>query len=99
MLPNPHWVSSLRLLNGRDKAVQKFLQEQPLTEELYQDIRTYLDKWLPHYRDSNRSYITIALGCTGGQHRSVYFAESLFSHYQNQLPQVHLRHRELQLIP
>jgi UPF0042 nucleotide-binding protein len=99
MLPNPHWISSLRLLTGRDQAVQKFLQEQPLTDELYSDIRTYLDKWLPHYRDSNRSYITIALGCTGGQHRSVYLAESLFSHYQNQLPQVHLRHRELQLIP
>ena len=99
MLPNPHWVSTLRLLTGRDRAVQDFLEEQPLTEELYRDISGFLVKWLPRYRDSNRSYITIALGCTGGQHRSVYLAERLFREYQDQLPQVHLRHRELQSIP
>ena len=96
MLPNPHWVSNLRLLTGRDVAVKDFLEEQPLTEELYADISGFLNTWLPRYRDSNRSYITIALGCTGGQHRSVYLAERLFREYQEQLPQVHLRHRELQ---
>ena len=96
MLPNPHWVSALRLLSGRDQPVKDFLEEQPLTEELYRDISGFLDSWLPRYRDSNRSYITIALGCTGGQHRSVYLAERLFNQYREQLPQVHLRHRELQ---
>jgi len=96
MLPNPHWVSALRLLSGRDQAVKDFLEEQPLTEELYRDISHFLDRWLPRYRDSNRSYITIALGCTGGQHRSVYLAERLYYQYRELLPQVHLRHRELQ---
>ena len=96
MLPNPHWVSKLRLLSGQDQAVKDFLEEQPLTEELFLDISSYLDRWLPRYRESNRSYMTVALGCTGGQHRSVYLAERLFSRYREQLSQVHLRHRELQ---
>ena len=96
MLPNPHWVSKLRLLSGRDQPVKEFLEEQPLTGELFDDICMYLDKWLPRYRDSNRSYMSIALGCTGGQHRSVYLAERLYNHYRDELAQVHLRHRELQ---
>jgi UPF0042 nucleotide-binding protein len=96
MLPNPHWVSKLRLLSGQDQAVKDFLEEQPLTEELFSDISSYLDRWLPRYRESNRSYMTVALGCTGGQHRSVYLAERLFRRYREQLSQVHLRHRELQ---
>lgn len=96
MLPNPHWVSKLRLLSGLDQPVKDFLEEQALTGELFSDICAYLDRWLPHYRDSNRSYMTIALGCTGGQHRSVYLAERLFGHYREALSQVHLRHRELQ---
>lgn len=96
MLANPHWVSTLRLKSGRDDAVKAFLESQPLTEELFNDICGYLDRWLPRYRDSRRTYMTIALGCTGGQHRSVYLAERLHSHYQGQLSQLHLRHRELQ---
>jgi len=99
MLPNPHWVSKLRLLNGLDQPVRDFLEAQTLTEELFSDICTYLDRWLPRYRDSNRSYMTIALGCTGGQHRSVYLADRLFRHYQKQLSQLHMRHRELQSVP
>jgi UPF0042 nucleotide-binding protein len=96
MLPNPHWVKDLRLKNGLDPPVKKFLESQPLTKDLYLDICRYLDNWLPHYDDSNRSYLTVALGCTGGQHRSVYLAHRLFQHYRLQYPQVHLRHRELQ---
>ena len=96
MLPNPHWVKELRLKSGLDAAVQTFLESQPLTEDLYRDICHYLDNWLPHYRESNRSYMTIALGCTGGQHRSVYLADRLFKHYQEQFPTIHIRHRELQ---
>ncbi|MCL4104191.1 UNVERIFIED_CONTAM: hypothetical protein GTU68_035053 [Idotea baltica] len=96
MLPNPHWVSTLRLKSGRDDAVKTFLEAQPLTEELFIDICGYLDRWLPRYRDSRRTYMTIALGCTGGQHRSVYLAERLHAHYLEKLSQLHLRHRELQ---
>jgi UPF0042 nucleotide-binding protein len=95
MLPNPHWVKDLRSQNGLDEEVQTFLESQPLTAELYQDICHYLDRWLPRYRDSNRSYITVALGCTGGQHRSVYLADRLFRHYREQFPHIQVRHREL----
>ncbi|MEP0203411.1 MAG: RNase adapter RapZ [Halioglobus sp.] len=96
MLPNPHWVKELRLQTGLDGAVQSFLKEQPMTEQLLNDISTFLDNWLPHYSQSNRSYMTIGLGCTGGQHRSVYLAHRLFEQYKVLYPQVHLRHRELQ---
>ena len=96
MLPNPHWVKELRLQTGLDSDVQSFLKEQPMTEQLVGDISTFLDNWLPHYSESNRSYMTIGLGCTGGQHRSVYLAHRLFEHYRVLYPQVHLRHRELQ---
>jgi len=95
MLPNPHWVKELRMKSGLDPEVRQFLEEQPLTGELYGDICSYLDTWLPRYRDGNRSYMTIALGCTGGQHRSVYLANRLFLHYQEQYPAIHVRHREL----
>ena len=96
MLPNPHWVAELRLQTGLDSAVQSFLKEQPMTDQLLRDISTFLDNWLPRYSESNRSYMTIGLGCTGGQHRSVYLAHRLFEHYRALYPQVHLRHRELQ---
>ena len=69
---------------------------QGMTDELYQDICNFLDSWLPRYRDSNRSYMTISLGCTGGQHRSVYLADRLYLHYRQQYPEIHVRHRELQ---
>jgi RNase adapter protein RapZ len=96
MLPNPHWVKDLRMQNGLDASVAEFLESQPLTEDLFRDICHYLDNWLPRYQESSRSYLTIALGCTGGQHRSVYLADRLFRCYQEQFPQVHIRHRELQ---
>jgi len=96
MLPNPHWVKELRMKSGLDEEVQHFLESQPLAEELYQDIRHFMDTWLPRYKDSNRSYMTIAIGCTGGQHRSVYLSERLFRHFREQLPNIHIRHRELQ---
>jgi UPF0042 nucleotide-binding protein len=96
MLPNPHWVKELRLKSGLDREVQEFLESQPLAGELYRDICAYLDTWLPRYKDSNRSYMTVALGCTGGQHRSVYLADRLFNYYRGQYPNIHVRHRELQ---
>ncbi len=96
MLPNPHWVKELRPLTGLDTEVRDFLEAQAMSGELYTDIRSFLDRWLPRYRDSNRSYIAIAIGCTGGQHRSVYLADRLYRHYCQEYPEVHLRHRELQ---
>ena len=65
-------------------------------EDMFQDICSFLDQWLPRYRDNNRSYITVALGCTGGQHRSVYLAERLYRRYREDYPEVNIRHRELQ---
>ena len=96
MLPNPHWVKELRLKTGLDPEVQEFLENQPMTAELYNDLCHYLDNWLPRYREGNRSYMTVALGCTGGQHRSVYLADRLFQHYREQYTAIHVRHRELQ---
>jgi len=95
MLPNPHWVKELRLKSGLDAEVREFLENQPMTGELYRDICHYLDNWLPRYREGNRSYMNIALGCTGGQHRSVYLANRLFQDYKEQYPAIHVRHREL----
>jgi RNase adapter protein RapZ len=95
MLPNPHWVKELRLKSGLDVEVREFLENQPMTGELYRDICHYLDNWLPRYREGNRSYMNIALGCTGGQHRSVYLANRLFQEYKEQYPAIHVRHREL----
>jgi UPF0042 nucleotide-binding protein len=95
MLPNPHWVKELRLKSGLDVEVREFLENQPMTGELYRDICHYLDNWLPRYREGNRSYMNIALGCTGGQHRSVYLANRLFQDYKEQYPAIHVRHREL----
>jgi UPF0042 nucleotide-binding protein len=96
MLPNPHWVSGLRLKTGLDPEVARFLESQALSEQLYGDIVDFLDTWLPRYAESDRSYMTVALGCTGGQHRSVYLANRLFTHYRQHYEQVHVRHRELQ---
>lgn len=95
MLPNPHWVKELRLLNGTDDAVIEFLGQQPLTDALYHDIQQFVEKWLPSYGHSNRSYVTIAIGCTGGQHRSVYMARRLYLHFSEQMNNTHIRHREL----
>ena len=96
ILPNPHWEKSLRLKTGKDPEVAKFLEQQPVALELFEEISDFLQRWLPRYRDNNRSYVTIALGCTGGQHRSVYLAEKLYERFREQFPEVNLRHRELQ---
>ena len=95
MLPTPHWIRELRLKTGLDEEVRDFLESQPLTGELYTDIHGYLERWLPRYLDSNRSYMTVALGCTGGQHRSVYLADRLYRVYREHFPDIHIRHREL----
>lgn len=95
MLPNPHWSAELRPLTGRDGTVAAYLESHEITATLFADIAGFIDRWLPAYGQSRRSYLTVALGCTGGQHRSVYMAERLYRHLQIRWPQVQLRHREL----
>jgi UPF0042 nucleotide-binding protein len=92
-LPNPHYDPVLRPFTGRDKPVIEFLDGTPLAQKMYTDIRDFVESWMPSFVADNRSYLTVAIGCTGGQHRSVYFAEKLAQHFKSQ--QVLLRHREL----
>lgn len=94
-LPNPYWDSRLRALTGLNSAVQAFLDSQPEVQAMSAEIEAYLDRWLPRFERNNRSYMTVALGCTGGQHRSVYLAEKLGQLFQERFAQVQVRHREL----
>lgn len=92
-LPNPYYDLALRPLTGKDEPVIAFLDAQPSATELLADIRNFIEKWLPSFKTDNRSYLTVALGCTGGQHRSVYMAERL-AQYFGPNERVVLRHRE-----
>jgi UPF0042 nucleotide-binding protein len=96
-LPNPYWDTALRSLTGLDKPVIDFLDEQQEVLDMYSDIKDYLQKWLPMFEQNNRSYITVALGCTGGQHRSVYLCEKLSEVFSTTISNVQARHRELSL--
>ena len=93
-LPNPYYDPALRALTGRDQAVIDFLEADPLVERMYQDIHGFITRWLPEFIRDNRSYLTVAIGCTGGQHRSVYLAERLVQELSEQYTQVLLRHRQ-----
>jgi UPF0042 nucleotide-binding protein len=93
-LPNPHYDPILRPLTGRDAAVAEFLEAIPAAQKMFDDISRFVEEWLPAFIADNRSYLTVALGCTGGQHRSVFLAEKLARHFGPQ-QQVLLRHREL----
>ncbi|MBR9882844.1 RNase adapter RapZ [Marinobacterium lacunae] len=95
MLPNPYWVPELRQFTGREQEVIAFLEKSPEVEEMVADIRDFLERWIPHFRRNNRSYVTVGIGCTGGQHRSVYIAERLAGHFSQLMDNVHVRHREL----
>jgi UPF0042 nucleotide-binding protein len=94
-LPNPYWDTALRSLTGLDADVAKFLDSQDEVQEMIDDIRAYLEKWLPRYESNNRSYITVAVGCTGGQHRSVYMGEKLRRYFSFKIKNVQIRHRDL----
>jgi UPF0042 nucleotide-binding protein len=94
-LPNPHWDLNLRNLTGRDAAVIEFLDRQPSVQRMLGDLIAFLDRWIPELVRSNRSYLTIAIGCTGGQHRSVYLAEKLAEHFRKQYALVLTHHNEL----
>ena len=94
MLPNPHYDPLLRPLTGRDEPVIAYLKDQPMVQEMFDDISQLISKWLPAFKRDNRSYLTVAIGCTGGQHRSVYMVEKLAALFKEQ-EQVLVRHRRL----
>jgi UPF0042 nucleotide-binding protein len=94
MLPNPHYDAALRPLTGRDDPVIEFLSGYDEVADMLSDIRGFIEKWLPSFKADSRSYLTVAIGCTGGQHRSVYIAEQLARHFRA-TEQVVCRHRQL----
>jgi len=94
-LPNPHWEPDLKPLTGLDQSVKDFLASQAVVAKYIWHINSFVSSWLPHLERNNRSYLTIAIGCTGGQHRSVYIAECLAESYRSQRDDVQIRHREL----
>jgi UPF0042 nucleotide-binding protein len=93
-LPNPHYVAELRPLTGRDQPVREYIEASPDAMALLADIRGFVHNWLPCFIRDHRAYLTVAIGCTGGQHRSVYFAETLAGAFRDH-EQVLVRHREL----
>jgi UPF0042 nucleotide-binding protein len=94
-LPNPHWEQGLRPLTGLDSEVQTYLEQQKSVGKMLDDLKQFLDTWLPQFESESRSYMTVAIGCTGGQHRSVFLAENLGRHYSYKRENVIIRHRDL----
>jgi UPF0042 nucleotide-binding protein len=94
-LPNPHWDEALRPLTGRDQPVADFLGQNEKAQRLLNHISTFLEQWIPAFEKEGRCYLTVAIGCTGGQHRSVYLVEQLARHFQAQGQNILVRHREL----
>lgn len=94
-LPNPHWEPSLRPLTGKNKPVADFLANSPPVHLFLDDITGFLHRWIPHFETENRSYLTVAIGCTGGQHRSVYLVEQLSKQFKKTRNNILVRHREL----
>ncbi len=94
-LPNPYWDPQLRQYCGQDTPIIEFLENEKSVNAMFEDISRFLKNWLPQFQENNRTYMTVSIGCTGGQHRSVYMAERLFRHHRDNLSNVQLRHREL----
>ena len=94
-LPNPHWQSGLRPLTGRDKEVIAYLDGEPEVARMCSELCSFLDNWIPAFEADKRNYLTVAIGCTGGQHRSVYLVEHLQRYFKERYPDVAKRHREL----
>jgi UPF0042 nucleotide-binding protein len=94
VLPNPHYVRELRPLSGREQPVIDYLVQQPEVLEMLSQIEAFLARWLPSFEQDQRAYLTVAIGCTGGQHRSVYFAEQLAQRFRTRAATL-VRHREL----
>lgn len=81
-LPNPHWDPALKPLSGRDRPVRDYLEAQPEVRRFADQVQAFLDDWIPRFESGTRSYVTIAFGCTGGRHRSVYLAEAMAQHFR-----------------
>ena len=94
-LPNPYWEPSLRHLCGKDEPVKEFLRERPEVDKMIDDITEFLDRWIPYYQNFQRPYLTIAVGCTGGQHRSVYIAEEIAHRLAAKHGAIQTQHHEL----
>jgi UPF0042 nucleotide-binding protein len=94
-LPNPYWRQEFRNLTGLDDSVAQFLDAQPAFVQMYDDILAFLRRWIPEYVNFNRSYLTVAIGCTGGQHRSVYMTEKLAAGLKEHHDSVLTRHNEI----
>ena len=94
ILPNPYYIRELRPMSGRDAPVAAYLERQPEVGTMLQQIEAFLSHWLPSFDDDQRSYLTVAIGCTGGQHRSVYIAEMLARRFEGRQTTL-IRHREL----
>ena len=92
---NPHWIPELRRITGKEQAVIDYLEQHEDVTCMYEDLKAFIEKWLPSFEQENRSYMTIAIGCTGGYHRSVYFAERLARDLRDKGKSVLVRHREL----
>ncbi|MCL4115629.1 UNVERIFIED_CONTAM: hypothetical protein GTU68_056380 [Idotea baltica] len=93
-LPNPYWIPELRQYSGLDAPVINYLNTQSEVSSMYEDILTYVKKWLPRLASNNRAYVTVAIGCTGGKHRSVYIVDRLGKDLSATLSQVQVRHRD-----
>ena len=94
-LPNPYWSPALRSKSGLDRDVIDFLNGEEEVEEMYNDVLSFIMKWIPRFEQNNRSYLTIAIGCTGGLHRSVYLCERLANKVREKFSNVQTRHRQL----
>lgn len=94
-LPNPYWKQQLKNQTGNDEGVIQFLESQVEVASMLADIIGFLTRWIPHFQQNNRSYLTVSIGCTGGQHRSVYLANRLYEHFSTQHPFVQVVHKEL----
>jgi UPF0042 nucleotide-binding protein len=94
-LPNPYWKQQLKNQTGNDEGVIQFLESQVEVASMLADIIGFLTRWIPQFQQNNRSYLTISIGCTGGQHRSVYLANRLYEHFSTQHPFVQVVHKEL----
>ena len=94
-LPNPHWEPGLRELTGLDEPIREFLDRQEEFVAMFNDLSKFLEDWLPKFEANDRSYLTVAIGCTGGQHRSVFMCRKLFEKFESRLANVQVRHREL----
>jgi UPF0042 nucleotide-binding protein len=95
-LPNPHWEPGLRHQTGLDNDVIDFLEREPVVHDLCDDIHNFLVNWVPRYDKDNRSYLSVAIGCTGGQHRSVYLVEQISARLGERFGAIVKRHRELE---